>query len=48
MAHYRLLGSLTSPYVRRLRLYLEGVKHEFDALKDMTGATTSPFRRSTR
>lgn len=37
MPQYRLIGSPTSPYVRRLRLYLEGVPFEFEAIKDMYG-----------
>ena len=37
MTKYRLIGSATSPYVRRLRLYLAGVPYEFDALGDMYG-----------
>jgi glutathione S-transferase len=40
VARYRLIGSLTSPYVRRFRLYLAqgNVPYEFDGLKDMYGA----------
>ena len=37
MPQYRLIGSATSPYVRRLRLYLAGTPHEFEAIKDMYG-----------
>lgn len=35
MVKYRLIGSSTSPYVRRLRLYLQGAPHEFDRLTNM-------------
>jgi len=38
MKNYRLVGSPTSPYVRRFRLWLEGVPFTFDAVKDMYGA----------
>ena len=48
---YRLLGSLTSPYVRRLRLYLKDVPYEFElvnyleAADDARLATYNPIRR---
>ena len=29
---FTLYGSIPSPYVRRIRLYLEGIEHEFKAL----------------
>src|SRR5262245_3752828 len=37
MPQLRLIGSVTSPYVRRLRLYLDGVPCEFEAMKDVYG-----------
>lgn len=37
MPQYRLIGSATSPYVRRLRLYLDGTPCEFDVMNDMYG-----------
>ena len=33
----KLIGSNTSPYVRRLRLWLEGINYEFAALNIFEG-----------
>lgn len=38
MSNYRLMGSLTSPYIRRFRLFLAGVPYEFEVIKDIYGA----------
>lgn len=37
MAQYRLLGSLTSPYVRRLRLFIGDAPCDFEPVADMYG-----------
>lgn len=38
MARYQLIGSSTSPYVRRLRLLLADTPYEFERLANMYGA----------
>ena len=48
---FTLYGSIPSPYVRRIRLYLEGIEHEFktlniyDDLERQAFAKLTPIRK---
>ena len=48
---YRLLGSLTSPFVRRIRLYMASIPHEFEIVnwaesdQDARLTLVSPLKR---
>lgn len=48
---YTLIGSLTSPYARRLRLYLDGVTYKFETINYLDGrddarlASLNPIKR---
>lgn len=48
---YTLIGSLTSPYARRIRLYLDGVNYKFETINYLDGrddarlASLNPIKR---
>ncbi|HNF99055.1 MAG TPA: glutathione S-transferase N-terminal domain-containing protein [Pseudomonadota bacterium] len=48
---YRLLGSLTSPFVRRLRLYMADIPYEFEIVnylesgQDARLSAANPLKR---